>query len=504
LSSVAENNILSEKLISVHQSNEETPARMSTPPTTPSTVGCNSPNLLFTTPDGSMEHEESEIEERITDSPSFRQLETSHAGKPSNHPLATAVYSRSIWPDTAFKFPTKEATPEPDFRKPVDYETVNQIIAGMVPSPMSSTKKSIRDIGNLSKSFQDKMATDIMECEEGIEQEMQQTLSESLATCIEKSPAKEEKSSKPKKVHFGLKDEVREFSCNYMTDDWTTDMKVSLYPATDEKYESISNKGSCAVSGTGVVMLDRPEDRMVNVDHAKFPGTGLADWDAFAISEMLLYEHKEEEREIVVDRGELCADSQARHIAVDALNESGRKVEVSPCRFINSIRSDHCIDLWANSQFGLLEVKGTKSVDSDSVSDFSDFVADCNWDHEEEKSSGPKSTETPLSDVDLMISDLSATFTRVTSEIAQKFNCSDPFPDPDEITMGMSWLSPFRGGIDRTISRNDDYYWVSDHKSTQDDLRTLPDSGYTKDDHDSRTLSFDSSLAMLKFSKASF
>jgi hypothetical protein len=505
LSSVAENNILSEKLISVHQSNEETPARMSTPPTTPSTVGCNSPDELFATPDGSMEHEESEIEEHITDSPILCQLETSHAGKPSNHPLAT-VYARSVWSDTASKFPTREqTTPEPDFRKPVDSETVNQIIAGMVPSPMSSTKKSILDLGNVSKSLQAKMATGIMQCEEEIEQvieqEMQQTLSESLATCIEEGPAKEE-SSKPKKVHFGLKDEVHEFSCttgvsNHMTDNSSMDVKVSLYSATDEKYESFSNKGSCAVSGTGVIMPDKPEDIMVNADHAKFSGPGLADWDAFAISEMLLYEHKEEERiNTIVDGCKL----QAGHIAVDALNESGRnKVEVSPCRF------DHFDDVEVSpSQFlHSLEVKGTKSFESDSVSDFSDFIiTDCNGDHEEEKSSGANSTETPLSDVDHMISDLGATFARLTSQIAQKFNCSDPFPDPDEITMGMSWLSPCRGDFDRTISRNDDYYWVSDHISNKDDLRK--NYGYLQGDHDSPTLSFDSSLAMLEFSKASF
>jgi hypothetical protein len=390
---------------------------MSTPPATLSTIGCNSPAVLFATPDGSMEHEEPELKERITDSPILHLSETSPAGKPSNHPLVTAVHARSVvWPDIPFKFLTREATPEPDFLKPVASETVNQIIAGMLPSPIASTKKSIRDLGNLLKSFKVKMAAGIMECEEEIEQgiekggkqEMQHSLSESLATCLEKDPAKGG-SSKPRKSHVGLKDEVRVFSCT-----------------------------------------------------------------------------------IIVDGGESCADLQAGHIAVDALNESGRKAEVSPCRLIHSIPSDNCTDLWANSQFGLLEVEGTpKYVDSDDVSNFSDFIiTDRNCDHEKEKARVANSTESPFAkDVNHMISDLGMTFARVTSELVQRFNCSDPsLSDPDEITMGMPWLSRCHGGIDRTISKNDDYYWVSDYISSQDKLRR--NYGYsTQDARDSRTLS---------------
>jgi hypothetical protein len=475
LSSVAENNLLSKKLISDHISNEKSPARMSTQPTTPSTVGCNSPDLLFATPDGSKKHEESELEEHIRDSPILRQLETSHAGKPSNHPLITAVSARTVSPDNAFNFFTREATPEDDFHKAVVSETVNQIIAGLVPSPISSSKKSVRDLRKLSKSFQD-----IMECKEEIEQrseqEMQQSLSKSLATCIEKDPAKEE-SRKPRKVVFGQKDDV---------------------------------------SGTGVIMLGEPKDVMVTVDHAKFPG--LADWDAFAISEMVCVHKKEEEkRNIIVERGKLCVDSQAGHIAVDALNESGRKVEVSPCRFVHlddvgvslcpfmhsSRSSDHSTDPWADSEFEMSEVvKGTNSVDSDSLSNFSDFITDCKWDYEEKRSRGAMSTETPFSkDVKDIMSDLGETFAQLRSELVQRLSCSHPLADLDENATETACLSPCRGDIDRTTSRNDDYYWLSDYLSTQDD-RTLSECGFTQDD-DSRTLSLDSSLAMLSFSKGS-
>jgi hypothetical protein len=299
-----------------------------------------------------------------------------------------------------------KVTPEPDFLKPVASETVNQIIAGMLPSPIASSKKSIRDLGNLSKSFKVKMAAGIMECEEEIEQgieqgskqAMQHSLSESLATCLEKDPAKGG-SSKPRKSHVGLKDDdVQVFSCtmgvtNHMTVDWSADVKASLYSAIDEICKSFS----CAVSGPGVIMLGESEDLVANVDHAKFPA-GLAECGAaFAISEMV-YELNEEERNIIVDGGEYCANLQAGHIAVDALNESGRKAEVSTCRLIHSIPSDNCTDLCANSQFGLLEVEGTpKYVDSDDVSNFSDFIiTDRNCDHEKEKKRVANSTESPF------------------------------------------------------------------------------------------------------------
>jgi hypothetical protein len=499
-SPVAENNLLREKLISYYESNEKKTARVSTPPTTPSTIGCNSSDELFDTPDGSMVHEESEIEESITDSPILRQLETS-PGKPSNHPLVTAVSARAVLPHTAFELLTREVTPDPEFLEPDKSETVNQIIAGMMPSPKSS-KKSVRDLVNLSKSFQDKMAG-LMEFGEEIEQGIQHTLSlsESLATCIEKAPAEEE-SSEPRNVHLGVKDDVLVFlhttgvvnhmlekdtsiACFSTADDWSTGVKVSLIPATDD------------------VTMDEPEELMVNVDHPKFPGP--ADRNALAISEMV-YKREEERRNIIADGGELCADSKAGHIAVDALNESGRKAEISPCRFIHfddvgvsscpfmqSISSDDCTDPWANSEFEMSEVKGT-SVDSDSVSDFSDFMADCYWDREEEESRGPHSTKTPFSkDIKHMLSDLGVMSAKVKKEIVQIFNCSGPSPYPDENAIGKSCMSPCHRVIDKTISRNDDYFWVSDYLSAQDDF----DDGSIHDDDsrtvNSRTLSLDSS-----------
>jgi hypothetical protein len=506
-SSVAENNLLREKLISYYESNEKTPARMSTPPTTPSTVCCNSPDELFDTPDGSMIHEESEIEESITDSPILRQLETS-PGEPSKQPFVTAVSARAVSTDIAFKFLTREVTTDPDFLKPEDSETVNEIIVGIIPSPKSS-KKSVQDLVNLSKSFLDEMAG-LMEHEEeieqGVKQEIQQSLSvsESLVSCIEKAPVKEE-SSEPRNVHFGVKDDVlvaflrttggvnnmlerdRSITCLSTTDDWSTGVKVSLIPATDD------------------VTMAKPEELMtINVDHAKFPG--LADRDALVISEMV-YEYKEEERTIIVDGGELCADSQAGHIAVDAHNESGRKVVVSPCPFVHfndvgvsscpfmhSIISDDYTDQWAHSEFEMSDVKGTKSVDSDSVSDFSDFIADCYWDHEEEESRGPKSTKKPFSkDIKHMLSDLGEISANVKNELLQIFNCSGRSPDPDENAMEKSCLSPCHRVIDRTIDRNDEYYWVSDYLSAQDDF----DDGSIHDNDsrtvNSRTLSLDSS-----------
>jgi hypothetical protein len=131
-----------------------------------------------------------------------------------------------------------------------------------------------------------------MECEDemeqGSEQGMQHSPSESLATCLEKDPAAGG-NNKPRKCHLGLKDdEVQVLSrtrgaTNHMTVDWSTDVKASLHSAVDEKYESFS----CAVSGPGVGMLGESEDLVANVDHAsKFPG--LADCAAaFAISEMV-------------------------------------------------------------------------------------------------------------------------------------------------------------------------------------------------------------------------
>jgi hypothetical protein len=450
---------MSEKLISEYKSTGKTLARMSTPPTTPSTIGCNSPDVLFATLDGSMECEKSELEESITD-------------------FERQVSARTVSPDDAFKFLTREAPPEPDFLEPKDSETVNQIIAGMMPSRISS-KKSVRDLGNLSQPFQDKMA----ECEEEIEQKMRQAQYERMAACVgtaqvpkvkEEAPAKEE-SSKPRNVVFGLVDDVRLFSrtteeLNHMleelsitslsTDNCSSeDVEVS-FVSTDEKYESFCHSDSLAVSETGITM-GMPEESMVNVDHAKFPT--LAERDAFAI-------YKEE------DGGEVCADLHTGDIAV--VNESGYKLGLSPYCFINV----NCTDPRAVSESETSEVKGTKNyVDSDSI--VSDFITESKW-AEEEKSSGTNSTESTFGeDITHVLSDLRATFAKVGSELGQRLNCSgfincskSKYPHRSkylhreahlpytENAMDISWVSPSYGDFDSTISGLDS---LPDYGSTQ-------------------------------------
>jgi hypothetical protein len=432
---------MSENQNSEYKSTEKTLARMSTPPTTPSTVGCNSPNVLFATPDSSMEssmeHEESGLEESITDSP---------------------MPARSVSPDAAFKLLTREAPPEPDFLESNDSETVDQTLAGMTPSRISS-KTLVRDLCDLSQPFHGKIA----KCEEEmIEADIQQSLyiiQQSLderctkkmafrsIVCLpptlikvkEEAPAEEE-SGKPRIVAFGLPDDVRVFTCSNevtdnhnmleawpiyysSTDDYTTDVEVSLISTADEKYESFSHSASNASYET--------------VDQAKYPSLAdLAD-----------------RRNDIVDGGEVCADSQTGDIAVDALDESGCKLEVSPYRFIN------CTYPRADSAS---EVKEIESVDSDSI--VSDFFTESKRD-EEEESRGTNSTHSTFAeDVRHMLSDIGANFAKVGSDISLRLNCSTgsftdcsqckynrrntPLPNLDE----MQWLSPSSGDFDRTIS----------------------------------------------------
>ena len=485
LSSVAENTPMSEKLISDDKSIGATLNRKSTPPTTPSTVSCNSPDVVFATPDVNMEHDESEIEESDTYSSIESQLDHTLPDKASNHPSVTAVSAGVVSPDSAFKFPTREAPPELDFFEPTDSETVNDIIAGkywrghLMPPPISS-KSSVPDLVQLSQSFQDKMAKYEHEIEQEIEQEIR------LATYSEEAPAKEE-SSKPTD---GLADEVRVFSrsteeLNHMLEKWSitslsptdncgTDVEVSLLFTTDEKCESFhDHAGSCAGIETCGVKMGESEELIANVEHAKSPGQ--ADRDPFAISEMA-YGDKDEERNIIVDRGEVRADSQAGHTAIDALNESGDEMKVSPWSCFSHF--DDCTDPRADSESETSEVNGTKHVDSDSLvfdSDslvFDSFIAeevspwyrfshfdDCidpradsesetselngtkyvdsdsiisrsiiteessSWWDEEEKSSGTNSIEGPPEDVNHIISYLRAAFAKVGRELDQSLNC---------------------------------------------------------------------------------
>ena len=407
---------------------------MSTPPTTPSTVGCNSPDVFFAT---------------------------------------TVVSARAVSPNTAFKFLTREAPQEPDFLEPSMYsEPVNQMITGMMPSPK-----------NL---FQVKTAER--------EEDVQHALDERFAACDAEAPAKEE-SSKPRKVVFGNADDVRVFSRTtevrkhmlevlpigslpFTDDDCSTDVEVSLRSASDKEYESFSHTGSCATSETGVSM-GKPEEATVNWDLAKFRRP--ADEDDFAMSKA----KKKGDKNSVVDRGEFCVDSQTRHSAVVALNKSGRKVEALPCRFIHL---DDCSDHQTDSESEISEAKGTKSVHSYNI--VSDFIAEP-W-KEEEKSRGTNSTDSKScsEDVKHLLSDIRATFANVGSqlglgELSQRLscygaNCSDskynrhrrkpPFPNSEECTMEISWLSKTHDDIGSTISRLDS---LSDYGSSTQDSRAF-------------------------------
>jgi hypothetical protein len=574
LSSVAEDSEWSEKLHDEQQ------------PTTPSTIGCCSPYCA--TPGGSLEHEESEFVEY--------SINGSFPGKPSNPPSVIAVSARTVSPEIGFKSPTRESLAESDFLKPVDSETVNHLIAGMAPSPKSS-KQTVRDYGDLSQSFQNKMThlmereeeikqemkeetlterlatcvldhvpksfqdkvTGIMECEEEMhfisfeQQEIQQPVSESLAISDEEAPGEEE-SSKPTNVALGLKDDAEAFSRaanvkNYMlerqrsstslplTDDSSTHVEVSLIYGADEIYESSSHTGACAVSETGTSM-GKPKKSMKNVNHANFTGRGLRHPSALSGK---VHAHKGEESNSIVDGGGLCAtNSHAGHLAVDELKHRRfvhlDDVEVSPPRLVP-----------LDDVFEMSDIRGSWSLESDKVSEFTDFITVRSGNvseftdfitvrsgNEEEKSRaasskgassrgntsggnhsggnhsrgnlsrGNTSTETVFSkDVQHMLSDLGATFAKVGSELSQRFSCSDSVPDPDaETTIGMEWLSPCHGDIDPMDA--DDY---SDFGySLGNDSMTLSDYGSTQDNDsrtmNSRTISLNSSVTRLSFLKS--
>jgi hypothetical protein len=492
-SSLAEDTLGFKKLISEYRSTEKSPSRMLAPPTTPSTVSCNSPEVPFDTPDGTMEHEDSESEESVSDSPIDHQVDTS-PGKPSNPPSAPALPLKAASTDAAaFEFPTRgEAPSAPDFSESMDSETVNQIIAGMMPSPISS-KNPVRDLGNLSQTFQDKMA----ECEEESEQEMRQSLEERITACEdaaqvptvkEEAPAKEESSKPetPRKVGFGLADDVRVFSrtteeLNHMleelsiasisTDDCSADMEVSLASATGEKDKSSSEAGCFPVFETAGANMGIPEESMVSVDHVKFPS--LADRDTSVIS------YNQEEIKSIVDE---FIDSHTEDNSVGAPNESLYKSEVSPYRFIHL----DCGGPRADSETEMSKVKGTKDVDSD-------VVTESIWD--EEDTSGMSSTKsTYVEDVKHMISDLSATFARVGSELGLKLGCAGfadcsrnechrPIP---ESSMDISWLSPSYGDFDTSISRLDslpDYEAQPVSRTFSLDMTVIPqvNSMYTQE-----------------------
>jgi hypothetical protein len=324
-----------------------------------------------------------------------------------------------------------------------------------------------------------------------VQPEPEHPLNERLGACFEEAPAREESS---RKVAFGTEEnEVRLFSRtteerNQMLEEWykasllaandcRTDVEVSLRSTADEKDASFSHTGSCAISKTGVTM-GKLEELMFNLDHAILPG--LADRDAFAISEMI-FGNKEEERTSIVDAGKISTDSQAGHRAVAARNKIERKAKVSPCRFIDL----DCRDPRADSETALSEVNATKSVDSDSI--VSDFITESHfkkvkgaksfgtestmstWEGEDE-SSGTNTTEGLLfaDDVRYMLSDLGATFAKAGwCELTQRlYSCSTDcsqtrnrrretrFPNPDDNTIEISWMSQ-SSDVDTTISSLD-------------------------------------------------
>jgi hypothetical protein len=413
LSSVAENNLLSEKLISNYISNKKNPSRMSTPPKTPATVGSKSPEAFFATPDGSMEYSESELE-----------------------------------------------------------ETVNQIIAGMVPSPMSS-RKSFRNLGNVSKSLEEKMA-DIREFEEeneqGVKHKMQQSLSGRLATCVGKAFCKKEVGN-IRKIKRGIEQErkqsksersatcFRKASCKKEIGNLKKIKRGIEQERQQSKSESLTRhveKASCKKEIGNLKKIKRG----IEQERQQSKSERLATHVGKASSKKEIDSHRKNVSGVKDDPQAILREMEvAPFVYWDGVERS-----ITPS--IYSRRLDDGTDPRTDSQFEMSEVKGTRSFDSDSISDFSSFMTDCNWEHEEEKSRIANSSASPFSkDVQLMISDLGATFGNARSGLLQTFNFVDPLPDDsNKNTMPMSWLSPCQ-----TISRVDSCYSAFHYGSTPDD-----------------------------------
>jgi hypothetical protein len=531
----------SEKLISDDKATE------TTPPTTPSTASCNTPRSLFATPDGSMQQEGSESSH--TNSPILRQLET-WPDKPSIPPSVTAVSARAVSPDIA--------QPELDvLESREDSETVNNITAGQMPMPILY-KKSVQDLGNLLQSFENKKA-DIMESTEEIEKAMQHSLFETLANSIIEAPAKEEISN-PRKVVLGdvrlfwrtteeinqmLEEELSNASTpkpvgsktvNRITAGLipspTSSKKADIMECAEEihyiSFEQEMQQSVCERLATCVEEAPAEEKsskpRKVAfglVDDVRLFLHTTGETNQMLEEELSItclsprYEYSSEvEVSLITATDE---NYESGHIAVERFNERGRKVEVSPGRFI---REDDGTDPWPDSE------SETNSVDSDDSNYWDDW-------NEEEKSIA--TAEIPFSnEVKHMISDLGATFARVGSELGQRFNMSGftncdqsnypgsmkpPQLNPDEIKLGMSWLSRCHG--DNALSkygspRDDDSGSLifgngssqSDQSGTltfdyddtgtiffgygskkDDDSRSSSDDGSSSRDDDSRSLS---------------
>ena len=486
----------------------------------PSTVSCssNSPDVVFATPDVSMEHEESELDESVTDSPIERQLDHTSPDKPSNHPSVTAVSTRDVSADRAFKFSTRAALPKVGLFEAIDAEIVDNIIAGkyrrghyrrghLMP-PRKTSEKTLRDLVKLSRSFQDNMEKCEEGMDQGIEQEMQQ-LYERLATYSEKVPPAKEESSKPTKVVFGMTDDAQVSSrsteeFNHMLEEWPitslsttgscdTDVEVSLISATDEKYESSPHhtgscagfksspqSGSCAGIETDEVQMgERPEEITANVDHPKCPE--LADRDRFAISEMA-YGYKDEERNSIAEEGESCADPQTGHIAVDAINESGGQVEVSPWYCFSNLNK--CTDPRADSESETFE------EDADSIV-LDSFIAEevsRRFSHFDNRTDPQADSESEMSEVKgtkfVIDSDSSVFDSFIAEEVSRRFthfgSCTVPGADSESETSEVSEDSIV---FDSSFITDETSSWMDEEKSNSSETYSIEGPPEEDDSH---------------------